>query len=120
MTPPRLRLLEDDDPHRYVRPAHVPQPGDATLLAILRGPRPALGQIAAHFDALERALGDAFRALPGDELRVLSRRLDHAHPDDPVAAAFAGLVGDRRARLRARLTATLRRAPLVVAVARAA
>jgi hypothetical protein len=91
-------------------PAVVASSCDAQLAAILDAEllpgEPAL----VGFARKERELGEAFAALPIMDQRALHARLGVLRPGDLLAAKFARLTADRRARLVAFLGDARRRA----------
>jgi hypothetical protein len=88
---------------------------DARLAAILDAEllpgEPAL----VGFARKERELGEAFAALPVMDQRALHARLGVIRPGDMLAAKFARLTSDRRARLVAFLGDARRRAAVATA-----
>ena len=80
------------------------------VLQILGAP-PVWGEtVEAAFRRKERELVEVLAAVEPAAAAELSRRLAEPRPEDPVAAAFARLVPERRARLLAFLAAAPRRA----------
>lgn len=90
---------------------------DAPLAAILDAEllpgEPAL----VGFSRKERELGEAFAALPVMDQRALHARLSVLRPGDLLAAKFARLTSERRARLVAFLGDARRRAAVSTAKA---
>jgi hypothetical protein len=74
---------------------------DTRMLSILEGP-PLTGEPRVEtFKRKERALAEVFAALPPAESLCLERRLANPARGDVLAARFATLVPERRARLLA-------------------
>jgi hypothetical protein len=99
--PPRPQGAVASPPPRAVpRLELVPRdPDDTALLAVLDAPPVAGETIDVEFRRKERDLLARFAALPVDAALALHKRLSTPRDGDELAARFARLVADRRARL---------------------
>lgn len=82
---------------------------DAALLAILTTAPPFGETLSAAYARKERELRDVLATLPAADALALHARLADPRPGDALAAAFARLVAERRARLLAFLADAPRR-----------
>lgn len=74
-------------------------PIDALLIAILEAPLGAGASTQACFVRKERELAEIFATLGGAASLAMQSRLTRCSPGDELAAKFARLTSDRRARL---------------------
>lgn len=91
--------------------------GEDNLLAILA--KPLVGSAGSGWEVKERELTAALGLLSPADCRVLSERVRKAKPDDPIVAAFARMVPQRRMRLLAFLDDARRREAIAAPASRA-
>lgn len=100
----------DDKP--FVRRPWQAVSNEAAILETLERP-PLHGEtLAVAYQRLEHQLAALLSALSIYEARELHRRLSHPTADDPIAARFARMIGERRQRLLTFLADAPRRAAL--------